>query len=146
MSKEGVPNILSVSNTRVYPIDFYQDSITFISRDRMRYVGYDKYLQNIIYCSLAPDNHLYLISMNPQFLYLSKIKVTAIFEDASIASELECGDNKECDVLDRKFPIEESLVTPLVSLIVGEVLGAKYRPDDNKNNAKDDSSDVSIKQ
>ena len=146
MSKEGVPNILSVSNTRVYPIDFYQDSITFISRDRMRYVGYDKYLQNIIYCSLAPDNHLYLISMNPQFLYLSKIKVTAIFEDASIASELECGDNKECDVLDRKFPIEESLVTPLVSLIVGEVLGAKYRPDDNKNNAKDDSSDVSVKQ
>ena len=84
--------------------------------------------------------------MNPQFLYLSKIKVTAIFEDASIASELECGDNKECDVLDRKFPIEESLVTPLVSLIVGEVLGAKYKPDDNKNNAKDDSSDVSIKQ
>ena len=146
MSKEEVPNILSVSNTRVYPIDFYQDSITFISRDRMRYVGYDKYLQNIIYCSLAPDNHLYLISMNPQFLYLSKIKVTAIFEDASIASELECGDNKECDVLDRKFPIEESLVTPLVSLIVGEVLGAKYRPDDNKNNAKDDSSDVSVKQ
>ena len=66
--------------------------------------------------------------MNPQFLYLSKIKVTAIF------------------VLDRKFPIEESLVTPLVSLIVGEVLGAKYRPDDNKNNAKDDSSDVSVKQ
>lgn len=146
MSKEEVPNILSVSNTRVYPIDFYQDSITFISRDRMRYVGYDKYLQNIIYCSLASDNHLYLISMNPQFLYLSKIKVTAIFEDASIASELECGDNKECDVLDRKFPIEESLVTPLVSLIVGEVLGAKYRPDDNKNNAKDDSSDVSVKQ
>lgn len=146
MSKEEVPNILSVSNTRVYPIDFYQDSITFISRDRMRYVGYDKYLQNIIYCSLAPDNHLCLISMNPQFLYLSKIKVTAIFEDASIASELECGDNKECDVLDRKFPIEESLVTPLVSLIVGEVLGAKYRPDDDKNNAKDDSSDVSVKQ
>lgn len=146
MSKEEVPNILSVSNTRVYPIDFYQDSITFISKDRMRYVGYDKYLQNIIYCSLAPDNHLYLISMNPQFLYLSKIKVTAIFEDASIASELECGDNKECDVLDRKFPIDEILVTPLVSLIVGEVLGAKYRPDDNKNNAKDDSSDVSVKQ
>lgn len=146
MSKEEVPNILSVSNTRVYPIDSYQDSMTFISRDRMRYVGYDKYLQNIIYCSLALDNHLYLISMNPQFLYLSKIKVTAIFEDASIASELECGDNKECDVLDRKFPIEESLVTPLVSLIVGEVLGAKYRPDDNKNNAKDDSSDVSVKQ
>ena len=49
-------------------------------------------------------------------------------------------------MLDRKFPIEESLVTPLVSLIVGEVLGAKYRPDDNKNNAKDDSSDVSVKQ
>lgn len=144
MSKDELPNILNISNTRVFPVNFYQDTITFIGRDRMKYVGYNKYLQNIIYCSLAPDNHLYLISANPQFLYLEKVKVTAIFEDSNKASELAC-DDSECDILDRTFPIEGSLVPLLVELVVKELLGAKYVKKDEENNAKDDSSEVTTK-
>jgi hypothetical protein len=144
VSKDELPNILNISNTRVFPVNFYQDTITFIGRDRMKYVGHNKYLQNIIYCSLAPDNHLYLISANPQFLYLEKVKVTAIFEDSNKASELACDDN-ECDILDRTFPIEGSLVPLLVELVVKELLGAKYVKKDEENNAKDDSSEVTTK-
>ena len=147
-SKEKIPFLMKIGNPRVYPIDYYQGEITYVSRDRMRYVGYNKYLQNIIYASLGPDNYLYFKSFNPQFLYLEKIRMTGIFEDTLAASELQCPDengNIVCDVLDREFPIEAALVPPLIELVVKELLGAEYRPDDKTNDAKDELSEVASK-
>lgn len=143
-SKDRIPVTLMIGNPRVYPIDFYQGDITFISRDRMRYIGYNKWMKNIIYCSLGPDGYLYFKSSNPQFLYLEKVKFTAIFEDASKVSELTC-DNDEgsaCSLLDRTFPIEEALVQPLIELAVNELKRAAYSPEDPANNAEDDLADM----
>ena len=147
-SKEKIPFLMKIGNPRVYPIDYYQGEITYVSRDRMRYVGYNKYLQNIIYASLGPDNYLYFKSFNPQFLYLEKVRMTGIFEDTLAASELQCPDesgNTVCDVLDREFPIEAALVPPMIELVVKELLGAEYRPDDKTNDAKDELSEVASK-
>lgn len=147
-SKEKVPFLMKIGNPRVYPIDYYQGEITYVSRDRMRYVGYNKYLQNIIYASLGPDNYLYFKSFNPQFLYLEKVRMTGIFEDPKAASELQCPDkngNIVCDILDREFPIENSLVSPMIELIVKELLGAEYRPEDQNNDSKDGLSEVATK-
>ena len=147
-SKEKIPFLMKIGNPRVYPIDYYQGEITYVSRDRMRYVGYNKYLQNIIYASLGPDNYLYFKSFNPQFLYLEKVRMTGIFEDTLAASELQCPDesgNTVCDVLDREFPIEAALVPSLIELVVKELLGAEYRPDDKTNDAKDELSEVASK-
>ena len=144
-SKEKIPFLMKIGNPRVYPIDYYQGEITYVSRDRMRYVGYNKYLQNIIYTSLGPDNYLYFKSFNPQFLYLEKVRMTGIFEDTLAASELQCPDesgNTVCDVLDREFPIEAALVPPMIELVVKELLGAEYKPDDKTNDAKDELSEV----
>ena len=144
-SKEKIPFLMKIGNPRVYPIDYYQGEITYVSRDRMRYVGYNKYLQNIIYASLGPDNYLYFKSFNPQFLYLEKVRMTGIFEDTLAASELQCPDesgNTVCDVLDREFPIEAALVPPMIELVVKELLGAEYKPDDKTNDAKDELSEV----
>ena len=139
-----IPNTMKIGNPRVFPIDFYQGNIAYISRDRMRYVGYNKYMQNIIYCSIAPDGYLYFKSWNPQFLYLEKVKFTAIFEDIQEASEYECDTNEKetCDIMDRTFPIEDSLVPVLVELVVKELLGVAYRPKDTENNANDDIADL----
>lgn len=147
-SKEKIPFLMKIGNPRVYPIDYYQGEITYVSRDRMRYVGYNKYLQNIIYASLGPDNYLYFKSFNPQFLYLEKVRMTGIFEDTLAASELQCPDkngNIVCDVLNREFPIESALVPPLIELVVKELLGAEYRPDDKTNDAKDELTEVASK-
>ena len=74
-STKPIPKVLEGTLPRVYPIDYYQGTnITFVSRDKMRYVGNNKYLRNIIYSSLGPDLHLYLNSSNPQFLYLKKLR------------------------------------------------------------------------
>ena len=143
-----IPYLIQIGHPRVYPIDYYQGEITYISRDRMRYVGYNKYLQNIIYASLGPDNYLYFKSFNPQFLYLEKVRMTGIFEDPKAASELQCPDengNIVCDILDREFPIENSLVPPMIELVVKELLGAEYRPKDESNDAKDELSEVASK-
>lgn len=144
-SKERIPFLMKIGNPRVYPIDYYQGEITYVSRDRMRYVGYNKYLQNIIYASLGPDNYLYFKSFNPQFLYLEKVRMTGIFEDTLAASELQCPDkngNIVCDVLDREFPIENALIPPLIQLVVEELTKAEYKPEDKENNSDDDLSEV----
>lgn len=147
-SKEKVPFLMKIGNPKVYPVDYYQGEITYVSRERMRYVGYNKYLKNIIYASLGPDNYLYFKSFNPQYLYLEKARITGIFEDPQAASELQCSDengNIVCDVLDRTFPIEDALIPPMIELVVKELLGAEYRPADETNDAKDNLSDVTSK-
>ena len=141
-----IPKILEGNQPRVYPIDFYQGiNVSYISRDRMRYVGTNRFLQNIIWVSLGPDLHLYLKSNNPQFLYLKQLRMSAIFEDFDNASDYLCDDDGEstaCDVLEASFPIREYLVPTLIELVVKELSGSAYRPADEKNNANDDTPNL----
>jgi hypothetical protein len=145
-SKDKIPFLMKLGNPSIYPIDYYQGDITIVSRDRMRYIGYNKYLKNIIYASIAPDNYIYFKSYNPQYLYLEKVKMTGMFEDPQKAFELQCeGEELSCDMLDTTFPIEEALIPPMVELVVKELLGAEYRPEDKKNDATDNLSEVTVK-
>ena len=143
-SQQEIPSILTIGNTQIYPVDYYQGEITFVSRERMRYVGHNKWLQNIIYASLGPDSHLYFKSSNPQYLYMEKAKMTGIFEDTDKAAELECPSEEEevCDIMDKKFPLEEGLVASVIELTVKYLNGAAYKPEDATNNAADDLSDI----
>lgn len=144
-SKEKVPSTMTIGTNIVYPIDFYQGThITYVSRERMRYVGTNKWLKNVIYTSKGPDGYLYFKSSNPQFLYLEKVRMTGIFEDPDKAAELECNSNNnlECDVLDREFPLEEGLVASVIELVIKYLSGAVYRPKDQENDANDDLSDL----
>lgn len=144
-SKERIPFLMQIGAPRVFPTDYYQGEITYVSRDRMRYVGYNKFLQNIIYCSIGPDNYLYFKSANPQYLYLEKVKFTGIFQDSMKASELQCPDEDGetiCDPMDRVFPIEDALVAPLIELVVKSLTAAIYKPADDENNATDDLSSL----
>jgi hypothetical protein len=145
-----IPKVLDGNQPRVYPVDFYQGiNISFIPRDRMRYVGTNKFLQNIIWVSLGPDLHLYLKSNNPQFFYLKKLRMLAVFEDFDDAVNYQCDETGEevvCDVLDASFPIRDYLVPTLLELVVKELTGAEYKPVDHHNNADDDLSKVGTKQ
>ena len=140
-SSEKIPFIINIGNPRVYPLDYYQGEITYISRDRMRYVGNNKYLKNIIYCSTGPDNYLYFKSANPQYLYLEKVKFTAVFQDPkSVLDPSNTG-----NIMNEMFPVEEAFIPPLIELVVKELLGAAYRPKDDRNNSNDDLDGMSLK-
>lgn len=139
-SIKPIPTTMKIGAPKVYPLDYYQGEITYVDRDRMKYTGYNRFLQNIIYCSQHPDTHLYFKSSNPQFLHLEQVKFSAVFEDAEAASELSCDEEeKACDILDRKFPIEEALVAPLIEIIVGKLREVLYAPKDEHNDAHDDT-------
>ena len=159
---EAIPFILHIGNPRVfsgtkesnvesddtksdveYNGDYYSGEFTLVSRDRMRYIGYNKYLKNIIYCSIAPDNKLYFKSqkictngsINRDFLNLD-IYFTGIFQNSVKASDLT--EEGNIDIFDRTCPLEEGLIPVLVSLIIKDLTNAEYRPSDTKNNAADD--------
>lgn len=145
-----IPKILEDTLPRVYPIDYYQGiNICYVPREKMRYVGTNKFLQNIIYVSLGPDLHLYLKSSNPQFIYLKKLRMSAIFEDFDEASDYLCdsdGESTACDILDATFPIRDYLVPSLIELVVKELVGAEYKPIDDHNSASDDLAKMAVKQ
>lgn len=143
---QKIPKTLEGSTPRVYPVDFYQGiRVVYISRDRMRYVGTNKYLRSIIWVSLGPDMHLYIKSDNPQFMYLKKIRMSAVFEDFDDVSGLLCdndGSDVSCDVMSMTFPIREYLIPQLLELCIKDLTGFSYKPADNLNNASDDLSNM----
>lgn len=142
-SKEKIPFLMNIATPRVYTEDYYQGEITYVSRERMRYVGYNRWLPNIIYASIGPDNYLYFKSFNPQYLYLEKARLTGIFEDPEKAAELECErDESTCDPMDTKFPLEEALIPQVIELVVKELSRPEYLPEDKQNNADDGLSEV----
>lgn len=119
--------------------------MAYVSRERMRFVGTNKFLNNIIYVSTGPDLHLYIKPNNPQAMYLKQLRMNAIFEDFDEAASLLCDPNGEdvsCDPLDAEFPIRDYLVPTLIEMAVKELLGAAYRPFDKENNANDDLADI----
>lgn len=143
-SIQEIPNLMNESSVKVSLTDMFNIMTAYVSKERFKFVGYNKYLRNIIYCTLGPDNHIYFNGQNPQFKYLKKAKVTGIFEDAQKAAEYACDSNDaaKCDILDQDFPLEADLIPQLIELVVKELLGIAYRPKDTQNNAVDDLSDI----
>ncbi len=139
-----IPNLMPFGITRIYPSgSYYKGNIEFVTKDRFKFTGHNKWLQNIIYATLDPDGRIYLTSQNPQFMYLQQATLTGIFEDAEKASELECdkdGNTRECDILDRDFPLEDALIAPLIELITHELSPSIAAPEDKENNASDNLS------
>jgi hypothetical protein len=140
-SKDKLPVIMDVGNVVIYPLDFYNTNISLISKERMKYVGYNKYLQNVIYASVGPDNYLYFKSSNPQYLHLENVNVKGVFEDPIAVLNLT-EFNSNSNIIDTIFPMEEALIPAVSELVLKELLGASYRPKDTTNNASDDLSDL----
>lgn len=143
-SKERIPFLMNIATPKVYTEDYYEGEISYVSRERMKYVGFNRWLPNIIYASIGPDNYLYFKSFNPQYLYLEKVRLTGIFEEPEKAAEQECSKEEKdyCDILDMPFHLEEPLIPQVIQLVVKELSGSVYKPEDSTNNASDDLSSI----
>lgn len=139
-SEEVIPELLTDKGVRVYPETQFLDNadIAFITEDRMRYVGYNKYLKNAVYATIHND-YLYITSRNLDIMNLEQVYLSAVFEDAVEAIKAISG---EVDLLEEDFPMEDSLTSLLIQSVVKELLGAAYRPKDQQNNANDDLADM----
>ena len=143
-TEQTIPNLVHDCKVSLSPVNYFEgDHIIYTTMERMRYTTYNKWTKNLIYAAKGPDDYLYLKSSNPQYLYLEKLRMKAIFEDFESAAQYACDDAGEelhCDILDMKFPIENALVPIVIELVVKELLGVKYQPRDTHNNAADDAS------
>ena len=142
-SKEPVPDIVSTSVPQISTMDWFQDNISYIPFQKMKFIGYNKFLKNIIFVAIGPDKHVYLKSQLPGFENLSKIKLTGVFDDFIEAAGMACdneGNLSECDPLEMEFPIDTYLVPELIDRVLRELVGATYRPKDSGNDARDDLS------
>lgn len=145
-SVKKIPNMMIVGLKNISSCGFFDSNIELVTKERMKFVGNNSFLQNQIYASIN-NGYLYMTSKNPQIQYLEKVTVTGIFEDCEEAEELsfECDNNnsnQKCDILDKTFPLEKALVPPVIELCVKELLGAIYRPEDPTNNANDDLANI----
>ena len=145
-TEQTIPNLVNDCKVSLYPVNYFEgDHIIYTTMERMRYTTYNKWTKNLIYAAKGPNDYLYLKSDNPQYIYLEKLRMKAIFEDFESAAKYACdeaGEELQCDILDMKFPIENALVPIVVEMVVKELLGAEYRPKDSSNNADDDLSDI----
>ena len=147
-STEKIPTIIGSSAPTLHAgNDLIHSMVTYIPSERMPYVGHNKWLRNIIYASKSKDGYLYLFSVNPQFTYLEEVRMDAVFADPEEAAKLSCdkGDGT-CDILDMRFPLEQALIPSCVELVVQELIGSRYAPEDKRNNAADDLSDIAVTQ
>ena len=139
-SKNKIPKLMKIGNTEVSLKNYYLGEITLVSPNRLRYVGNNRWLQNVIYCAIGEDNYLYFKSSNPQHLYLDKVNLRGVFEDPIEASKLDCNNTNNCDILDIELPLEDSLVSKLIEITIQFLTSGLYKPEDTENNAKDDLS------
>lgn len=146
VSIEKIPEMLTIGKPKVLLSNgFDSEIIEFVPFARLKNTGYNKWKLNFIYAAIGPDNHLYLSFSNPQAKYLTKLKLKGIFEDFETASDLTCADMEDtakCDVMERDFPMEVSLIPDLIARVVKDALGIAYRPADQKNDAADSLSDI----
>ena len=82
-STQPIPKFIEATTPLISSMDFFDGEITYVSPQRFKYTGSNKWLKSIVYATIAPDGYLYMKSTNPQFIYLQQIKVSAIFQDPS---------------------------------------------------------------
>ena len=140
-TEHRIPFLTTLSTPKIHVGGYYDSNVSYVSKERMQYVGHNKWLQNIIYASMGPDNYIYLTSSNPQFLYLDNIEITGIFEDPEKVDELNCGEDNICND-SRRYPLEEGLIPQVIELVVKELTIPKYSPEDTKNDSSDNLAEV----
>lgn len=146
-SVRKIPETIGSGFPTIAPMDYFSSHISYVPFEKMKYIGFNKYLNNIIYCSIGPDDYVYLKSGNPMFENLHRIRITGLFDDFEEAQGLSCecntgDDASDCDPMQAEFPIDTYLVPQLIDLVLKQLLGAAYRPKDEQNNAKDELSDI----
>lgn len=134
-SVESIPNTMQVGISSCYVVDPFKSIVTIISKERLEFVGWNKFLQRIIYGAIGPDQHLYIKSNNSLFPAIKKVTLRAVLEDPTSVMDDPIENDEKC-------PIEESLVAPLIKSVIADLLNFEYRPQDPENNANDDLSDI----
>lgn len=149
-SDNQIPYMLQVGIPRIItPNEFYYDyKFEFTSRERLPFVGNNKFTAMISYCAISEDNYVLFKTKPTQWVNVDTIKITpaeftivGIFENPREVTD-ENSFNEGTNELDRNIPIEEGLITTLIEMVVKELAGSMYIPSDDINNNRDDKASL----
>lgn len=141
MLQIGIPRIISDYN------NYYNYHYEFTSRERLPFVEHNKYTKK--FCYFAINETGYLMTPNKEkywddnntYIGPRSIKLVGIFENPrEVTDEVSFGESSNTNDLDKNIPIEESLIVPLIEMVVKELASSVYRPTDDQNNNRDDNA------
>lgn len=117
-------------------VDRVENEFYYVTYNRFKYVGINNYLKasnskHVGYATIDPEGRLRI--QKDVAKLSSNFEVTAVFEDITSFNGMET-----------RCPIEEELVAGVMELVVKDVLGIAYRPEDKINNGSDDLSTVGM--
>lgn len=138
-SEKEIPSILSIALPKVEPSVFNSTEIVFTSENRLRYIGYNRFLPNTVYSCIGNDGKLCLKGKEEIVKTLTLINLYAVFSDPIEAYEFN---SETKDILDREFPMEDVLVPSVLELVLKDLTNGIYKPSDNTNDAQDALSDL----
>ena len=150
MLQLGIPRIVLDGE------DYYNYRFELTSRERLPFVGNSKYTSMISYCAISETGSLLMKNKEsywdvptiepPIYIYKGpkKLKLVGIFENPrEVNDETSFGESStDTHEWDRNIPIEESLITTLIEMVIKEIAGSVYRPNDIQNNNMDDNADM----
>ena len=133
-----IPDVMGIAKPRVYVGEgATKVSYTFVTPHRFEFVGNNRIIKPISYCTINDENKLEFKAIPDD---KTTINLYAVFEDCLKASEFDLTG----DILDEVCPIEAELVSGVQELVVKDALGIAYRPTDFINNASDDLSKIGM--
>lgn len=143
-----VPRILPVGQAQAFvDRNVRNERVSVVLPERLRFVGYNKWLRPCTYCSVSDNNRFQVRQLDDTEMQLNSMVLFAIYENCLESTPLSCDpvDEEAQEFLDKRFPLEEQLMAQCIELVVQEVTGSKWQPQDRHNNAKDDMSDMAVR-
>lgn len=149
-STEKIPNIVNLNG--IILENFISDELNptkfnfnFTTIQRLKFIGFNKWLKNELYFALDYDNYLYVKSGNNSIPVPNKIIGNFILDNPlDILKFLPENEIPE-DPIDYIFPVEGSLVQTIIEMSVKELSQSIYLPEDKKNNSTDSLSEIKTK-
>lgn len=170
-SFKQIPSILDITDLWKYTFisndGIRTENLNFVSSQRFKNTGYNKWLRNQLYATVDLDNYMYvksptladkalvgstgsgtsytessLISENGLFQLISEVSGNAyLYYDTILDNPIDgyrFNDDNAIDVLDFNFHCEESLIQPIIDLCLKEFSASNQQRRDIQNNASDD--------
>lgn len=128
------------TNLRINSGSFKDTNFTFISMERVPFVGRSKWNNNQIYAFLANDMRLYFISNNPKVKLIENVKIMMCTENPEDAYLESIEYDSSVDFWDVEYPVDEEMVSLIIDIIIKKLTLSMQVPRDKKNDS-DDAAD-----
>lgn len=142
-SDNQIPNMLQLGIPRIItPDNYYYDyKFEFTSRERLPFTGNNRFTSMINYCAIDEDNYvLYKTKPNQWVMTEDTIQLTP--DRFSIVGIFENPKDLYDDYMDEVLPIEETLITSLIGMVVDSLAKAVTAPSDTINNGTDENASM----